>query len=164
MVLDRRKIKHTSQEEIGYELGLTVPKKDVHLFGKVRTGKKPTAGYGTQVDKRRYSINNYFSKKRINLKEKYYSLGKIKNANKFIIDNLKNGNDLIVCFDNRRLYGVGDGGHVSLIESIKEKIVILIDPEKGVPKRRKVKFSKFLSAVKYHGKKKRGGFWIISGI
>ncbi|MBU3957523.1 MAG: hypothetical protein KKB25_00425 [Nanoarchaeota archaeon] len=162
IILGRRKIKHKSQEEIGYELGLTVPKEDAHLFKKVRTGKKPIAGYGTQVQKKKYSINNYFSKNKIKLKETYYPAEEIKDVKKFIIGNLENNNDLIVCFDNGRLYGVGNGGHVSLVESIKEKVVTLIDPEKGVPKRRKAKLSKLLSAMKYHGKKRRGGFWLIT--
>ena len=60
MILDRRKIKRGSQEEIGYELGLVVPKEKTHLFTKTRTGKKPVAGYGTQINKEKYSINNYF--------------------------------------------------------------------------------------------------------
>ena len=60
MILDRRKIKHGSQEEIGYELGLVVLKEKTHLFTKVRIGKKPVAGYGTQINKEKYSINNYF--------------------------------------------------------------------------------------------------------
>ncbi len=161
MVLDRRKIKHASQEEIGYELGLTVPKKDAHLFRKVRTGKTPISGYGTQVQKKKYSINNYFSRNKINLKEKYFPAERIKNIRKFILENLESGNDMIVCFDNKKLYNVGIGGHVSLIGKIGNGFVILIDPERGVPKRRKVEIRKLVNAMKFHGKKKRGGFWMI---
>ena len=39
MILNRRKIPHGTQDEIGYDLGLTVPKEKVHLYTKVRTGK-----------------------------------------------------------------------------------------------------------------------------
>ncbi len=162
MILNRRKIKHGSQEEIGYELGLTVPKEDAHLFTKVRTGRKPAAGYGTQVGKKKYSISKYFLKNKISLKETYYPPEKIKDAKRFISDGLKNNNDIIACFDNNQLYVVGDGGHVSLIESISGNLAVLIDPEKGAPKRRKVEISKLLTAMKKHGKKNRGGFWIIS--
>lgn len=162
MVLDRRNIRHGSQEELGYELGLVVPKRDAHLLTKVRTGKKPIAGYGTQVQKKKYSINNFFLKNKIKLKETYYPVEKIKNIKEFISENLKSNNDLIVCFDNKKLYGVGDGGHVSLVQAINKDAVILVDPEKNVPKKRKVKLSELVTAMKYHGKKKRGGFWLIS--
>ena len=162
MILNRRKIKHGSQEEIGYELGLIISKEKVHLFTKVRTGKKPAAGYGTQINKKKYSIANYFSKNKIKLKEIYYPIEENKDIKKFIVENLKSGNDLIVCFDNKKLYSEGDFGHVSLIQNINNNIVTLIDPEKSVPNRRKVKLQKLVEAMKYHSKKKRGGFWVIS--
>ncbi len=162
MILERRGIKYGSQEEIGYGLGLTVPKKKAHLFLKVRTGKKPIAGYGTQVSKRKYSINHFFERNKINLKETYYPIDKIKNIKKFIIKNLAKHNDLMVCFNNKKLYRSGDHGHVSLIQSINNKTVSLIDPEKDVPKKRKVKLSRLIESIKYHGVKKRGGFWLIS--
>lgn len=162
MVLDRRKIKHGSQEEIGRELGLVVPKEKTHLFIKIRTAKKPIAGYGTQVNKKKYSINNYFLKNNIKLKEVYYLLEEIKDIKKFIVENLKSGNDLIVCFDSRKLYGIGDYGHVSLIQNINNNIITLIDPEKDVPNKRKVDLQKLVEAMKRHGKEKRGGFWVIS--
>lgn len=160
MILDRRKIKHGSQEEIGYELGLIVPKEKAHLFTKVRTGKKPTTGWGTQVNKKKYSITNYFSKHKIRLKEAYYPIEKVKDVKNFTAENLQKGNDLIVCFNNKRLYGAGDYGHVSLIQEIKVDIVTLINPEKDAPK--KVELAKLIDAMRYH-RKKRGGFWVISG-
>ncbi|VVB59594.1 Uncharacterised protein [uncultured archaeon] len=160
MVLDRRGIRHGSQEEIGYELGLIVPKEDAHLFTKVRTGRKPIAGYGTQVQKKKYSINNYFQKNKIRLKETYYPVEDITDVEKFIIDNLKKGNDLLVCFDNKALYGDGDFGHVSLIQGINNDIVMLVDPEDARSK--DVGLSKLTNAMKAHGRKRSGGFWIIS--
>ena len=162
MVLDRRKIKHGSQEEIGCELGLVVPKGKAQFFTKIKTGKKPIAGYGTQVNKKKYSINNYFFKNNIKLKEAYYLLEEIKDIKKFIVENLKSGNDLIVCFDSKKLYGIGDYGHVSLIQNINNSIITLIDSENNVPNKRKVNLQKLVDAMKCHGKEKRGGFWIIS--
>ncbi|MBI3190259.1 C39 family peptidase [archaeon] len=153
MILHRRNINHGSQEEIGYDLGLVVP--------KVRTEKKPAAGYGTRIGTKKYSINSYFRKNNIDLKEKYFPAEITTDVKKFIIENLKNGNDIIVCFNNKKLYGAGDYGHISLIQSINNENIILIDPEKNMPKKRKVKLSKLVDAMKYHGKKNRGGFWII---
>ncbi len=162
MILDRRNILHETQDEIGYELGLIVPKDKAHLFTKVRTGEKPVAGYGTQVDKEEYSINNYFKKNNINLKEKYFFVKDIPDVKDFIISNIKKNNDIMVCFNNKILYGSGDWGHVSLIQGIEKDTVFLVDPEKDVPKIRKVKLDKLISAIEYHGKEKRGGFWLIS--
>ncbi len=162
MVLDRRKIEHSLQEEIGYELGLIVPKKDAHFFTKIRSGKKPIAGYGTRVNKNKYSINNYFSKHSIDLVETYYPIDKIENVQNFIIRNLGEDKDIIACFNFRRLYGKGGNfGHVSLIQNISHNTVTLIDPETDAPEKRKIKLQKLIGAMKYH-KKKRGGLWIIS--
>ncbi len=161
MILDRRKIKHENQEEIGYELGLVVPEEKRNAFTKVRTGKKPSAGYGTQVSKKEYSINRYFLKNNIGLKETYYPTKSIRHANEFIIKNLENDNDIIACFNNQQLYGEGDWGHVSLIQSINKDIVALIDPRTDLLIR-EVNLEKLVKAMEYHGKKNRGGFWVIS--
>ena len=167
MILDRRKIKHKSQEEIGYELGLVVPEDKIHFFTKVRTSKKPNTGYGTPAGKKKYSINDYFSKNKIKLKETYYQPHQIKDVKQFIIQNLQKGNDLIVCFNYRALYRPkdkesGGQGHTSLIQSIHDDIIILIDSAENVPNKRKVKLGKLISAMRYHGKKNEGGFWLIS--
>ncbi len=162
MILDRKKISHRTQDEIGYELGLTVPKEKEHLYTKVRTGKKPSAGYGTQVGKKEYSINNFFGKNKIGLKETYFFIRDISNVREFIILNIKLNNDIIACFNNKKLHSKGDWGHVSLIQGIKKDIVSLVDPGKDVSKIRKVKLDKLIEAMDYHGKEKSGGFWLIS--
>ena len=56
MILLRRGIPLKSQEEIGYNLGLIVPQRYKNLFGKVRTGKRPKDGWGTQTGKLIYSL------------------------------------------------------------------------------------------------------------
>lgn len=163
MILDRRKIKHGLLEEIGYELGLIVPENKTHFFTKIRSGKKPIAGYGTRVDKNKYSINNYFSKHLIDLMETYYPIDKIENVQDFIIRNLGENKDIIACFNFKKLYGKGENfGHVSLIQNVNHNTVTLIDPEMNVPGKRKVKLQKLTKAIECHGKKKRGGLWVIS--
>ena len=151
-----------SQEEIGFDLGLTVPKKDKKLFQKVKTGKKPSAGWGTQVGKENYSINNFFKKNKINLKEEYIFLTKPKEIKKFLENNLKN-KDVITCFNYKRLYDKGgNSGHVSMVENIKGNYITLIDLVYKVPKYRKVSLEKISKAIESHGKIRRGGFWMIS--
>ncbi len=162
MVLDRRKIKHGTQDEIGHELGLIVPNEIAHKFKKVKTGSKPIAGYGTQVAKKRFSINHFFRKYKIDLKESYFPLEKVKNHSKFISDNISKANDVIVCFNSKRLFGSGDWGHACVIQSINRNIVTLIDPGRSVPKKRRAELPNLIDAIKRHGKKRRGGFWVIS--
>jgi hypothetical protein len=161
MVLDRRGISHGSQGEIGHELGLMVPKEKAHLFPGARIAKR-ASDYGTHVGKKRYSINSFFSKHRIRLRESYYPTSKIRELGVFIAENLKKGNDVIACFNNRKLYGTGHYGHVSLIQAINRGVVTLVDPAKGIPGKRKVKLSKLKDAMEYH-RKSRGGLWVISG-
>ena len=160
MILLRRNISLLSQEEIGWYLGLVVSKKDKKLFQKVRTGKKPKAGWGTQVNKKKYSINDFFKKKKINLKEKEFPITEPEEIRRFLRKNLKN-KDIIVCFEYGKLYNTrSKSGHVSIVDSIKGNYVTLIDPGANLPKRRKVSLEKLSKAIKSH-KNKRGGFWAI---
>jgi len=162
MILLKRGIPLKSQEEIGFDLGLTIPKKDKKLFQKVKTGKKPIAGWGTQVGKENYSINNFFKKNKINLKEEYVFLTKSKEIKKFLDNSLKS-KDVIVCFNYKRLYGKGgNSGHVSIVENIKGNYITLIDPAYKVPKYRTVSLEKLSKAIESHKRTRRGGFWVIS--
>ncbi len=151
-----------SQEEIGYYFGLTAPKEYKKLLPKARTGKKPSAGWGTQVNKNEYSINNFFRKQKIPLKEVYFPVSKIKNVKEWITRQIRSNNDIIVCFNYGRLYGDNGQGHVSILDSLSDNYVTLIDPEHNVPKYRKVKLKKLVKSMKLHGERNRGGFWLIS--
>ncbi len=161
MILGRYKIKHGSQEDIGYELGLIVPRNKNKLFKRVRVGKMPLAGYGTQVGKKEYSVNNFFGNNNIGLKETYYAPKDIKNIKLFIKNNIEKQNDIMVCFNNKALFGLGDFGHVCLIQEIKDDTIILVNPENDKAEDH-VKISKLIKAMLNHGKKRRGGLWIIS--
>ena len=93
------------------------------------------------------------------LKKEYVKLADISNVKNFIVSHLKNGHDIIVCFNYKKLYNQGnDGGHVSLVEGVHGDKVYLIDPSGGV--RKIVKISSLISAIKVH-EKNSGGFWVI---
>ncbi|UCG95459.1 MAG: hypothetical protein JSV92_00180 [archaeon] len=164
MIMYRRGIKLMSQEDIGYELGLIVPRKDKKMFNRVRTGKRPSGGYGTRIYIKKYSINSFFKRHKIKLVKNHVYTEDLKEAKKLIISNIKKGNDLIICFNYRKLYKTGHStGHVSLISSFdtKKNIVTLIDPAEIVPEYRKVSLKKLLDTIKYHGKSNWGGFWVV---
>lgn len=80
MIHDRRGLKYASQDEIGYQLGLVVPKGKVHLYSKALTGRMPKSGWGTQTSKKQYSINNYFIKNNLPLKLTIHNIQKIEKA------------------------------------------------------------------------------------
>jgi len=160
MVLLRRKIPLLSQEEIGWYLGLIVPRKDKWLFKKVRTGKKPRAGWGTQINKKQYSINNFLKKKKIKLREKEIFITEPEDIRKFLKKNLKN-KDIIACFEYGKLYNTkSKSGHVSIVEKIERNYITLIEPGADLPKYRKVSLRNLSKAIKSHEKRK-GGFWMI---
>lgn len=161
MILDRRGIDHGTQEEIGYALGLIVPEKDAHLFSNVRIGEAPISGYGTQVQHEEYAINRYFETHDIALQEQYVFLDEIEDVQIWLEEQINAGNDVIVCFNNKPLYGTGDWGHVSLLEGIEGKRVFLLDPEDVTPKIREVALDDLIEAIRYHGRECYGGFWVI---
>lgn len=162
MILYRRGLKIFSQDEIGYCLGLTVPEEYLKILPMARVGNKPSAGWGTQVGRKEYSINNFFRKYNLPLRENYYSVSKIKEIKSWIKCVINRGDDIIVCFEYGKLYKGGSQGHVSIIESISEDCVVLVEPGTKGSKYRKINLKKLINSMKSHGTKNRGGFWVIS--
>lgn len=162
MVLLRRGIALISQDEMGESLGLIVPKKYKKILPLARTGKKPIAGWGTQVQREEYSINNFFKKHNISLKEEYFPLSRVNNVADWIRKQIKKDNDILICFRYGKMYGGKGEGHVSVIDSISEDNAVLIDPASNVPKYRKVKLANLIKAIDFHGEGARGGFWLIT--
>lgn len=164
MIQERRGLEFASQEEIGYQLGLTVPKQRVHLFSKVRTGRMPKTGWGTQTSKKKYSINNYFIKNNLPLRLTSHNVQQIENVSEFIIQNLTSDNDVIICYNRQLLFGDGEIEHVSLIQEFETENdeLTIVDPAMGVPKIRKAKLSRLIRVLESHEAGMRGGFWIVS--
>ena len=162
MILLRRNIPLISQENIGYDLGLIVPKEYKPLFKKVRTGKKPPAGWGTQIGRSIYSINKFFKKHKIDLKRDYFFLSEPEEIRKFLKENLDE--DIVVCYNYPKLYNEKDEekGAVAIVEKIKGDWITLIDPGATLPKYRKVSLQKLSEAIRTHTKKRGAGFWVIS--
>jgi hypothetical protein len=165
MIQERRGLSLASQDEIGYQLGLIVPRDKLYLFSRVRTGKMPRNGWGTQTRKKQYSINNYFTRNKLPLKLKICSLSQFDDISRFISQNLMRDNDIIICYNSRILFGDGDTEHVSLIQAIDDEStqLTIIDPAIGVPKVRTTRLSNLIKALPTQGNNHLGGFWIISG-
>lgn len=160
MILKRRKLPIYTQKTIGYALGLSVPKEYMHLYPNART-KQPSSGYGTEIQNPTYSIQSFFQTHAPSLIETYYPVDTINHVRTFIIKHLSLEHDIIVCFNNAILYGVGDWGHVSLLSSIDKDGITLIDPDVSSPDIRNVSIEDLIQAMNIHGTDNRSGFWII---
>jgi hypothetical protein len=163
IVMAKRRIPLISQEEIGYYLGLTVPKKDSKYFYSARIGKMPKAGYGTQIYKKKYSLNRAFNRLGIRLKASYKLIDDFRTIDTFkkylkSIEKL----DVLACFDYGALYNTDyHHGHVCVVDKVylNKHSVRLIDPEHNVPKWRTVTIRKLFESMKEHGTGKSAGFW-----
>jgi hypothetical protein len=166
MIQERRGLEFASQDEIGYQLGLIVPKEKAYFFSKVRTGRMPKTGWGTQTSKKQYSVQNYFVKSGLPLKLAINSCREVENVSEFIVQNLLKNNDIVVCYNSQLLFGEGDVEHVSLIQEIdtESEEITIVDPAVGVPKIRRTKLSRLIHALKSHQVNEQSSFWIISRI
>jgi hypothetical protein len=164
MIQKRRGIAYSSQDEIGCQLGLIVPPEKEYLFSKVRVGKKPRAGWGTQISKEEFSITNYFQRNSIPLKITIHTIKEIENVSEFLSSNLRNNNDIILCYNSQLLFGEGDVEHVSLVQRFESETgkVTIVDPAINVPEIREVQLSRLEETLRRHEVSSIGGFWVIS--
>lgn len=165
MVMYRRNILLVPAELLGYYLGLIIPKKELKLFWNARTGKKPSAGYGTQIDKKEYNPNTAFKKLGIPLQMKLKLIDEFENITSFknYLETIQEKDkDVIICYDYGTLFNIkSHNGHVCLIDRIymDKNDIRMIDPWYLVSKWRIVKINKLFKAMKFHGAEKSGGFW-----
>lgn len=154
-------------ELLGYHLGLIVPKDDLHNFWNGRKGRKPKAGYGTQIGEKQYSPNKAFAKLKLPLRMKFNLIDKFKSVEDFTrhLKELEiNDKDALLCFD----WGVAVGnefheGHVCILDRVflDKNVVRLIDPDKGA-KWKEFSIQKMYDAMNYHGKEKMAGVWELN--
>ncbi len=163
MILNRHGICNTGQEDIAYQLGLVVPDEDRHLFKKARSGNRPDGGYGTQIQKRQYSINHYFKKNNIPLKEEYYFITNVLEVQKFLLANKEN--DILICFHCGTLYDAphANWGHMVLFDHIDGVDVGILETSL---KRdyETVTIEKLVQAINVHGRENGAGFYLIKKI
>jgi len=139
MILQRRGFKFSSQAEIGYDLGLVVPRPYRKLFPKSQKVKRPEFGWGTRMNLAEYSLAFFFKKGKYPLKKQHYSAESFltpKEFCDFIRKNIQEQNDMLISYNypalwnewNKRHNGESYG-HVSLIADINYNLIELVDPE-----------------------------------
>jgi len=164
MVQTRHGFDCLSQDEIGYQLGLIVPKELEHLFERVRTGPEPKAGYGTQTSTEQFSIASYFRRNGLPLKlvkTQPHSLDKLHSQ---LAISIQNGDDVIICYNSRLLFGDGDIEHVSLVQELDlgTRHLLVADPAIGVSKLRETTLDRLYEVLNAHDVSDHGGLWLVS--
>lgn len=70
--------------------------------------------------------------------------------------------DALLCFDYGKLWGLDySGEHVCVFNSIDDKEVAIIDPEKNVPKLRTTTLENLYKAMEFHGDHNSTGVWLL---
>lgn len=161
MILNRNNIKNNGQVEIACKLGLTVPEEYKNDYPTAIIGKKPEAGYGTQIQKNQYSINSFFDTNNINLKEEYHFITDLDIAKNFLIEN--KDYDIMICCHCATLYDSPDAdwGHMLLFENIdNNNNIILLDPS-AKRNYETISLEKLLKSISIHKKENGAGFYLI---
>jgi hypothetical protein len=132
-ILYRRSFDIQVQEEIGRQLGLKIPKKFSKYF-PVDITRLPNDSkkFGTQIDKKKYSVNNFFRENKIPLRmSPLLRFSDISRFEIFLLKNLGKDVDLAARINNSLLTNGKGVGHFCLIVDFdpKNKIVSLGDPE-----------------------------------
>jgi hypothetical protein len=164
MIMQRHGLKLVSQEELGYHLGLIIPKEDSYLFWNARTGERPRAGYGTQIYKKEFHPNTVFPKLDIPLKMTYKPIDDVSDLRDFknYLMTITGDKDVVVCFDYGTLFNTDYHlGHVCIVDKVdvNNNKIRLIDPSRNQSKWRIVNIEKLKLAMERHGVEKSGGFW-----
>lgn len=170
MVMYRLSIPLMPAEELGYYLGLTVPKEVASYFWHSRIGKRkssplrPIAGYGTRLWEKGYDPDKVFKKLGIPLTMKLRSIKTFKDFvafKKYLLDLSKKDFDVLMCFHHGTLANnpEKDNGHVVVLDKIypSKGTIRFVDPKRGA-KWEVVKMKKMYEAMKAHPNI-TGGFW-----
>lgn len=171
MVMYRHNIPLIPAEELGYYLGLTVPKEANKFFWNAKTGKRPKssfrpiAGYGTQIYEKNYEPNKVFKKLGIPLLMELKPIENFINFlefKKYLSVLSQKDFDVLMCFHHGTLANdpEKDNGHVVVLDKIytKNSTIRFIDPTRGA-KWKIVTMEKMYNAMKAHANGKVAGFW-----
>ncbi len=160
-VLVRRNLPLVSQEDIGKVIGLHVPKEKNHLFMYKFPNTKAYYGtYGTELNNK--NLNELFEKYKLPLVGEYTKISKIKDPHKFIIENMKAGNDVCMMFHKKNVTGE-NWAHGSILAEYDTdtKTITVGDPSPRYPKFWKVKLTKMVDAMNTKWDGNERGFWVI---
>ena len=166
MVMYRQGIPLIPQEDLAYALGLTVPEDLIDLFGKARTGKKPSAGWGTRINEPEFEINMVLKGLGIPLSINADTHIKIVDELRTKLQNVQDADgDALICFDYGTLWNEDvNAGHVCVFDHLEGDSVWLVDPLPQAAKLRKTTIAQLLKAIDFHGSHNSCGIWVITSL
>jgi len=164
MIQARRGLAYDSQDEIGYQLGLIVPPELANKFAKVRTGPKPTAGYGTRTSLAEFSIAGYFKRNRLPLKISLIQPQAIEELRDHLAASISADDDAIICCNSRLLFGDGDLEHVLLVQEFDTASagLLVVDPAATASELRETTLDRLYEVIVAHDVSRHAGLWIVS--
>ena len=167
-ILHRHNLDIFDQETIGGELGLRLPLKGKDFFINPNIkylSQEPKTGYGTQIEKKRYSINNFFNKYKIPLRISEMSIMKNESElREFLISHLIKHDDIIIRYNNKVFKDADQKsyGHFSVITEFDNGTneVTIGDPE--LPHFKKMSLDQIIYATSDKIDGIQRGFYIVS--
>ena len=132
MILYRRGLGLFDQEELAKFFKINVCKNDLKCFNaKLEVFNPTNIGISIKTTDSEKIINQFFKEKNINLNAKAFKYSKISNLKEFLIENLKNNNDLWLEYKTHKIHG-NKFIHDNVIESVKtisgKTKITLVDP------------------------------------
>lgn len=167
-VLYRHDLDILDQETIGAELGLKLPLKGKRFFTNKNIRyitKEPKGGFGTQIEKDKYSIEQFFIKHGISLSiSAMHNFQKKADLKSFLIKNLLKNNDIILRYNNKifKRDTQKSYGHFSVIvefDDVTEKVFIG-DPE--MPYFKKISLDQIIFSISDQIDGIQRGLYIVS--
>jgi hypothetical protein len=166
MIMYRNNIPLIPAEELGYNLGLTIPPEKDNLFYHARVSDEPpsTAGYGTQIFNPIYEPNKVFKELGIPMSFSIELADDIKGTED-LLSKLgaieKEDGDALLCFNHGVIKGEYKpfSGHVVVFDRIIDGKIRIVDASPNQPKWRLVEPSLMFEAIEKHGNNRSGGIW-----
>jgi hypothetical protein len=153
------------QEVIAKELRIRLPKRALSLFNEkmLVARRKGSTGACNIIGKDAYLVDDMFRKYRIPLKMTTFKISKVDNPEKFISDNMRKGNDIMLSFNWKGLGRKYNRGHVVVLSEISPKNIITIgDPSQVNCKFWKVPLNRIVKAMGKEYDDNERGFYIFS--
>lgn len=166
MIMLRHNIPLIPAEVIADNLGLIVPPEETQYFMQPRTGERPKAGWGTQIEKKEFDCNRTLKRLGIPLKMSFVSVNAFKNSielYRYLLRVQKDDKDILFCFDWGILHGKGvTGGHDCVFDILEGNTKVrIIDPEYLAKKWQVVSIQRLFKAMKLHCDGKEGGLLVF---
>ena len=137
MLLRRRGLRVFPQEQIAQELGLVVSPDQAATYPWAASSDQESE-WGVHPQDQEHSLMSFFVRHGVDLDELFYRPSHIfgRDYADFIASNLAQGNDVLVGYDFKVVFGAGRHvGHVSIVSGVNSSkaLITLIDPERRTP-------------------------------